>query len=165
MPHVVIHVADPRMRLAQVADVQHDAVGRGYDAKPRIREQREHGHNVAAWDVLSHYQEHDHQHAEDQRCLDAKTSDARRPRTALLGVAKIALEMAKPLFEECLPAGDLDVLDRAEALLQQVQLLLIQRALGFADPFPRAARQHDRHQHQRQHHADGDERDRRRGND
>ena len=153
------------MRLAQVADVQHDAVGGGHDAESRVGEQREHRHDVAAGNVLSHHQEHDDQHAEDQRRLDAKARDARGPRAALLGRAEIALEMAKPLFEERLPAGDLDVLDRAETLLQQVQLLLIQRALGFADPFPRPARQHDRHQHQREHHADGHQRDRRRRDD
>ena len=53
-------------------------------------------------------------------------ASAGRPRAPLLGGAEIALDAAESLFEERLAAGDLDVLDRAEALLQQVQLLLIQ---------------------------------------
>ena len=92
-------------------------------------------------------------------------ASARRPRAPLLGGAEIALDLAESLFEERLAAGDLDVLDRAEALLQQVQLLLIQLALGFADALPRPARHHDRHQHEREHDADGDQRDRRRRDD
>ncbi len=51
-PHVLVHAADPRVRLAHVADVQHDAVGRRHDAEPGVGEEREHRHGVAAGDVL-----------------------------------------------------------------------------------------------------------------
>ena len=128
------------MRFAHVADVQHDAVGRRHDAKAGVGEQREHRHRVAAGHVLPHHQEHDDQHAEDQRRFDAEPRQARRPRAALFGGAEIALDVTEALFEERLPPGDLDVLDRAEALLQQVQLLLIQLAFGFADALPRSTR-------------------------
>ena len=112
--------------------------------------------------LLPHHQEHHDQHAEDQRRFDAEARQAGCHARRCLVRAESALDVAEALFEKRLAPGHLHVLDRAEALLQQVQLLLIQVALRLADALPRSPRHHDRHQHDAQHDRDGDERDRRR---
>ena len=150
------------MRLAHVADVQHDAIRGRHRSEAGIGEQREHRDDAGPRHTLPHHQEHDQQHADDERGFDAQPRQRRRPRASLFGGAEIALDVAKSFFEERLAAGDLDVLDRAKALVQQMQLLLIQLALRLADALPRSAGQHDRHEHEREHDRDGHQGDRRR---
>ena len=160
---VLVQRLDRDLARTDLGEPPGDAVGHGDDAKARVGEQPEQGETGAAAAARQRQQYDDEQRPTDEDRLD----DQRRQR--LQRHAEVAERQPRPLLlgiravEEVLAPERLDLLDRAERVLQRLEHLATQLMLAAARASRELSRGAQEADHQERQHRTGDERHHRRG--
>ena len=156
---------DRGLAPANLGEPPGDAVGHGDDPKARVGKQPEQGQTGTAAAARQRQQHDDEQRPADEDGLDDQRRQRlqrhaevaeRQPRLLLLGIGAV---------EEVLAPERLDLLDRAERVLQRLEHLATQLMLAAARASRELSRGAQEGENQERQHPTGDERHHRRGSE